>query len=101
MSDVLLNVLTVFMIFLIVFNVMLLFKNSNCYDNCMRIINAIAEYCVEDSIPLEECLNMYNRIESYESTLFRLWDWGYTRIVDKETFDLIKPYIKEKERKEH
>lgn len=32
--------------------------------------------------------------ESYEKTLFRLWDWGYTRILPPEKFELIKPYIK-------
>lgn len=32
--------------------------------------------------------------ESFEKTLWRLWDWGYTRILPKDKFEIIKPYIK-------
>lgn len=35
----------------------------------------------------------YTTMESFDRTLWRLWGWGYTRIVDKETFEKIKPYI--------
>jgi hypothetical protein len=32
-------------------------------------------------------------MESYNKTLYRLWDWGYKRIVPKEIYDRIKDYI--------
>lgn len=31
--------------------------------------------------------------ESYDKTLWRLWDWGYTRILPREKYDFLKPYI--------
>jgi hypothetical protein len=43
----------------------------------------------------------YNDEESYEKTLFRLWDWGYTRILPKDKFEIIKPYIDRKEQNNH
>ena len=36
----------------------------------------------------------YTDMESYEATLFRIWDWGYKRILPPEKFELIKPFIK-------
>ena len=35
----------------------------------------------------------YDVMEDYDKTLFRLWDWGYTRIVPPEVLEKIKPYI--------
>ena len=36
----------------------------------------------------------YDDIEDYDKTLFRLWDWGYTRILPPEKYEIIKPYIR-------
>ena len=36
----------------------------------------------------------YEDMEPYETTLFRLWDWGYTRILPADKFEIIKPFIK-------
>lgn len=69
-------------------------KNENTFRKRHIVLKAIRDYAIDCSISLIEHADMYNRMESYESTLFRLWDWGYTRIVDEETFELIKPYIK-------
>ena len=35
----------------------------------------------------------YDDMESDNKTLLRLWDWGYTRILPPEKFELIKPFI--------
>lgn len=35
----------------------------------------------------------YDDMENYVVTLWRLWDWGYTRILPKDKFEIIKPYI--------
>ena len=32
-------------------------------------------------------------IEDFDKTLWRLWDWGYKRILPKDKFEIIKPYI--------
>ena len=41
----------------------------------------------------------YDDMEPYLKTLFRLWDWGYKRILPKEKFELIKPYLKKVKKK--
>lgn len=38
----------------------------------------------------------YHDMESFDDTLFRLNDFGYTNILPKEKYELIKPYIKTK-----
>jgi hypothetical protein len=35
----------------------------------------------------------YDDMESYDETLFRLFDFGYKNILPKEKYDIIKPYI--------
>lgn len=31
-----------------------------------------------------------------EVTFYRWWDWGYTRILPKDKFEIIKPYLEVK-----
>lgn len=35
----------------------------------------------------------YSDVEPYTKTLWRLWDWGYTRILPKEKFEIVKPFM--------
>ena len=53
------------------------------YYNC----TAISERRFEDQIS-------YYVMESYEKTLFRVWDWGYKNIVPPDVFEKIAPFIK-------
>ena len=77
---------------IIVSCVFLLIKNENTGRKRFRIIVAIENYYIEH-IDTFEFLDMYDHMEHYNSTLFRLWDWGYENILPKEDFELIKPYI--------
>ena len=76
----------------------MLVKVNNAGKNQKYIANAIFRYNV-DLIHrnfvnyLDGGQISYTTMESFGRTLWRLWDWGYTRIVDKETFEKIKPYI--------
>jgi hypothetical protein len=36
----------------------------------------------------------YDDMESYDETLFRLFDFGYENILPKEKYEIIRPYIK-------
>lgn len=85
----------IFVLTISIIAVVLLLKNENCFRNQMCILEAIYQY-FQNNKPKDvaELVGMYNAIEPYEVTFLRLWDWGYTRIVDEETFELIKPYIK-------
>ena len=35
----------------------------------------------------------YSDMESFDRTLWRLWDWGYKRILPADKYKIIKPYI--------
>lgn len=71
------------------------FKNENTYKQHELISHAIWEYrnALIREGKYDSALVNYPDMESYEATLFRLWDWGYTRILPKEKFEIIKPYI--------
>lgn len=45
----------------------------------------------------EKILVTFHDMESFYKTFFRLWDWGCTRILPPEKYELIKPYLKEGE----
>lgn len=70
-------------------------KNENTYKQHELIAHAIWEYRITliREGKYDSALVDYSDMESYETTLFRLWDWGYTRILPKEKFEIIKPYI--------
>lgn len=68
------------------------------YYHC-KIINAISDYNIDQIkkgfyVDLNNCL--YDDMESLEATIFRLWDWGYKRILPKDKFETIKPHLKKK-----
>lgn len=71
-------------------------KNSNTYKQHMKIITAIREYSYDhvDEITNKDIVKMFNSKEDYGKTLFRFWDWGYTRIVPKDVLEKIQPYIR-------
>lgn len=70
----------------------LLLKSENAYHNRTIIIYAIMQYRIENRYTLV-CQVCPSDMEPYEKTVCRLWDWGYTRILPKEKFEIIKPYI--------
>lgn len=68
------------------------------YRNQMIIAKAIYDYSIRlikeghydsSTFPVK-----YEDMEDFEVTFKRFWDWGYTRILSPEKFELIKPYIK-------
>ena len=72
-----------------------LLKNEVTYRRRKVINEAIFEYHM-NLLKKDE----YNWVavdwfdmEPYESTLYRIWDWGYTRILPPEKYEIIKPYI--------
>lgn len=91
------NPAAIFLIIWIVFWTMVLIKNHVTSRMQGKIIDAIFVYsmtCLDKYDFVSAHLVEFDDMESYEKTLFRLWDWGYTRILPPEKFELIKPYIK-------
>ena len=84
----------VFTILLVIFAILALAKSENAYQNQLKILNAIRDYgseCIWSDKPI---LVDFDEMEPLERTLFRFWDWGYTRILPVEKFEIVKPYIK-------
>lgn len=99
------NIAVIFVLFDICVLVLALLKVNNAYKNRMRICTAIYHYNIDVAVHVfnapasanvDDILKQkisYDAMEPFEKTFWRFWDWGYTRIVDKETFEKIKPYI--------
>lgn len=77
-----------------VFFILLMFKNGNTVTNKIKINNAILKYHTDCILHNLEPMVDYEDAESYEATLFRIWDWGYKRILPKEKYEIIESYIK-------
>lgn len=97
MQDIVLTILIVVLTICLLFFIVLDLKNMNTAKNQIRILNAITDYqddCVKKDM-YKEALNVtIQDKEDYDKTFWRLWDWGYTRILPKDKFEIIKPYIK-------
>lgn len=83
-------------IFILIVMVVLLLKNNNTYKNHIILLNAIAEHnraaIMEDRY--DKCIS-YGCIESYYTTLFNLFDWGYKNLVPRDVYKRIEPFIDE------
>lgn len=85
----------------LIMGAIMLIKNEVTWHNRMIVFNAIFLYCrdVVDHHDFSESddppyMVYFGDEEDYEKTLYRLWDWGYTRILPPDKFEIIKPYIK-------
>lgn len=73
--------------------VFLCLKNMRTYVVRSKVAMAICQYRIDNAINVSYWINT-DRMEDYNKTLFRFWDWGYKRIVPKVTYNKIKDYIK-------
>lgn len=69
-------------------------KNSVTAFQHKKISNAIFEFRVAhfDDAKTKDLVR-YSDMEPYETTLFRLWDFGNKNILPKWQYDLIKKYL--------
>lgn len=75
----------------------MIIKIENTSKKRIIIAEAIYKYQAERIEKRLPILVNFEDMEDYDKTLHRFWDWGYTRILSKYNFQLIKPYIKEKD----
>jgi len=70
-------------------------KNDNTFKNRAIIIVAIGDYYLDQMKNNRYSYEaIFEAMEPYHKTLFRLWDWSYKRILPRRKFKLIEPYIK-------
>lgn len=78
----------------IAFCVFLLYKNAKTYKNTIKITNAIHAYHkFMISARNYDYKVDYDDMEDYDSTLWRLWDFGHKNILPKEKFRAIGPFM--------
>lgn len=89
-----------FLIALLAFTFFMLHKNDVTCRNQLIITGAIYRYRMHT---LEQGSHIflvgYSDMESYESTLWRLWDFGYENILPKHLYEVIRPFIEEERKK--
>ena len=79
---------------LLAFYFVMLAKNQNAYKNRTLLLNAISKWGMgNNNVSIREFEEMLDSMEAYESTLFRLTDWGYTKILPTDKYEKIKDYI--------
>lgn len=79
----------------LVFCIVMMVKNENTYSMQMKIARAIYYYHISCIEQRKTCDISYEDMESYNRTLYRIWDWGYKNILPKEKFEIVKEYIEE------
>ena len=67
-------------------------KIDNSYENHKKIMNAIGAY-ITVTDDAEMAVKMLMRMEGYNKTIWRFWDWGYKNILPKQYIELLEPYI--------
>lgn len=71
-------------------------KANNACRNQVLIATAIYLY-QEDRIDKKDLDHVddvrFEDIEEFEKTVYRMTDWGYKRILPKEKYELVKPFI--------
>lgn len=82
----------------VLFCVLLLAKSENTFRQHVLITTAVRDYHLDLIVrgvydTLTDSMVDYDDMESYDHTLWRLWDWGYKRILPRDKYIYIKPYI--------
>ena len=90
MIDIVIAIIVVFLVIAILIGIV---KNTVTFINHGKIIDAIHLYRMQCLYKDKEPLVSHEDMESYDSTLFRLWDWGYKHILPPEKFEIIKTFI--------
>lgn len=88
--------ITLFFLYMLI-AVVILIKNKVTLRQHEKVINAIHAYSMKliEEHRWEDIQVDFNDMEPYKRTMLRLWDWGHTRILPPEKYEIIKPYIME------
>ena len=74
----------------------MILKSENACSMHLKLLKAIDAYNISSIDKREyDKIIPYDLLEDYDTTLWRLFDWGYTRILPPDILELVKPYIEE------
>ena len=77
-------------------SVYMVVKNEHTLKTRNIIREAIRDWALSNTdIQCEQWTEMFDSMEDYNNTFNRVRDWGLTRILPPEKYELIKPYIKQ------
>ena len=83
-------IFAVVLLLLVIFFVRLFVIWSN---HCV-ILDAILDYKLECIMEQKPCYVENDDMENIHDTIWRLWDWSHKRILDKDEYKIIEPYIR-------
>lgn len=95
-------ILLIISVLFVFVGVIMLIKDSVTYRNYEIIMDAIFDYSMDaidkaakngtifDGVKYE--VN-YDDMRDYNTTLFRIFDWGYKNILPSDKFKIVEPYI--------
>ena len=73
-------------------------RNEYVFNNHMKIAQAINRYA-DSTGDYEMALTLFARVEGFNKTLWRWWDWGCKHLLPKEDYELIRPYLQKGKQK--
>ena len=85
-------ILIAFVISTLFYGLLLMIKIDNTGKNHHIIMKAIDAY-VEETKDYTNGMALIEEMENFYETIFRFWDWGCEKILPKQYFELIEPYI--------
>lgn len=92
MLEMFLKIYLIVLVLCLIGGAIALLKNECTAYMRMKIFDAIISYQLNRDF-FGRIVSL-NDMEDYDSTFYRWWDWGYTRILPPEKFKIIKPWIK-------
>lgn len=85
--------------FILIWSVFLVIRIKITDNNIRIIMNAIHEYHIDMIYKRKTYEVNYEDMESFDETFKRYLDFGYTKILPKEKYEIIESYINKKESK--
>ena len=90
MAIYIVSIIAVLIIFMVI-------RNEFVYRAHRKIVDAISDYQMyQIAAHNYDFLVEFDDVEDYAATMLRFWDWGYTRLLPPEKFEVIQLYIEDK-----
>ena len=82
-----------FLLVVLLLNIVMFLKEYNANKMRALIYKSISDYRRDKMRSGLISMVDYGDMEPYDNTVYRLYDWGYKRIIPKDKYVLIEKYI--------